>query len=773
MKKILLIIILFANIAFAQQEQPFANKVGALRYLVARPTVQDLNISGTVTKWHSVVRIGTTPLTNNITIVLPQNTLNEKGYIELKRIDGAAYTVTIVAFAGDVVNITNPTALNSQGGSIILRSVSATRSEQVGGLSPSVTSNDANAQMFTDNTPTQITNGTNITESAQIRRSGVTVLGSTAVGVTDANAKLKVVGNIELDESTSTTGNITKGGLRFLHNANNNSSVYLGSDAGNLSSSSGFNVGIGSASLSNNQTSGTHNIGIGYGSLGLLQTGTRNIGIGYNAIAYSNVADNIGIGQESGYFNTSGIQNVSIGNYSMYNNRASKNLAIGYSSLGNTGINTTAGSFVVGTTYRIISAGTTNYTLIGSVNNSSGTYFVASGIGSGTGTALPMITGEYNIAIGNNVLSKNTTGNGNTGIGYQSLLNNTTGVNMTAIGYETLRNNTTGFNNTANGFVALQSNTTGSNNTGIGYNSLQVNTTASNNTGLGYASLAFNTTGSSNTALGSSSSYYNLTGSFNTSIGHQSLLTNLASNNIGIGYFALGNTTNTDAGNFVIGTTYKIISVGSTDFTLIGSPDNNSGTNFVATGVGSGSGIARAMVTGVRNLSIGNNTLSKNTTGYYNTVVGQDAGIAITTSFQNTGVGSESFYLTTTGSNHTAVGHGAGYNILTGVNSVFLGNYAGRNVSQLTSASNSIAIGANTFTTASNQAVIGDVNITQTILRGQVTLRSYTVATLPTGITGSIAFVTDASAPSYGVTAVGGGSVGKMVLFDGVSWKIN
>jgi nitrous oxidase accessory protein NosD len=47
----------------------------------------------------------------------------------------------------------------------------------------------------------------------------------------------------------------------------------------------------------------------------------------------------------------------------------------------------TAGSFVAGTTYRIVSVGTTNFTLIGAVANISGIHFIATGAGTGTGTA--------------------------------------------------------------------------------------------------------------------------------------------------------------------------------------------------------------------------------------------------------------------------------------------------------------------------------------------------------------------------------------------------
>jgi hypothetical protein len=51
------------------------------------------------------------------------------------------------------------------------------------------------------------------------------------------------------------------------------------------------------------------------------------------------------------------------------------------------GYTVTAGSFVVGKIYRIVSVGTTNFTLIGATNNTVGTHFIATGAGTGTGTA--------------------------------------------------------------------------------------------------------------------------------------------------------------------------------------------------------------------------------------------------------------------------------------------------------------------------------------------------------------------------------------------------
>jgi hypothetical protein len=47
-----------------------------------------------------------------------------------------------------------------------------------------------------------------------------------------------------------------------------------------------------------------------------------------------------------------------------------------------------------------------------------------------------------------------------------------------------------------------------------------------------------------------------------------------------------------DSGSFVIGKEYKIKTIGTTDFVLIGSVDSDIGTIFTATGVGTGTGIA-------------------------------------------------------------------------------------------------------------------------------------------------------------------------------------
>ena len=58
----------------------------------------------------------------------------------------------------------------------------------------------------------------------------------------------------------------------------------------------------------------------------------------------------------------------------------------------------------------------------------------------------------------------------------------------------------------------------------------------------------------------------------------------------------------------------------------------------------------------------------------------------------------------------------------------------------------------------------------EVIADGVVRLKNYTVVTLPTGVEGDTAYVTDATAPTYLGTLTGGGSVKCPVFFNGTAW---
>jgi hypothetical protein len=53
-----------------------------------------------------------------------------------------------------------------------------------------------------------------------------------------------------------------------------------------------------------------------------------------------------------------------------------------------------------------------------------------------------------------------------------------------------------------------------------------------------------------------------------------------------------------------------------------------------------------------------------------------------------------------------------------------------------------------------------------------IRLKGYTVATLPTGVTGYRVYVTDALAPTFGATVAGGGAVTIPVFYDGANWIV-
>jgi hypothetical protein len=94
------------------------------------------------------------------------------------------------------------------------------------------------------------------------------------------------------------------------------------------------------------------------------------------------------------------------------------------------------------------------------------------------------------------------------------------------------------------------------------------------------------------------SGYITTQGAANLGTG-ASAVTNLYGNT------SIGNISVT-AGSFVIGQTYTITSVGSTNFTLVGASGNTVGVTFTATGVGSGTGTA---TTPTANLTVSGNAV--------------------------------------------------------------------------------------------------------------------------------------------------------------------
>jgi hypothetical protein len=307
-------------------------------------------------------------------------------------------------------------------------------------------------------------------------------------------------GNLTLVDSTAAAGNIMKGAARFIHNFGANN-TFIGANAGNLTMTGQANTGSGATALGNN-TTGILNTANGAGALAANTTGTQNTATGASALAS----------------NTTATQNTANGTEALFTNLVAPfNTAVGYQALRNSGPAVGAAAILAARSYTIQFVGTTDFTLIGASSNTVGTLFIATGPGSGTGTAA--YNSGNNTAIGSTALFSNTGGGGNTGSGSESLRVNTLGSSNTANGYAALRNNTTGNFNTASGRTSLYSNMTGDFNTAMGGDALRGGT-GSNNTAMGSAALYGAVSGSFNTALGANAGANLTTGDYNIDIGN-------------------------------------------------------------------------------------------------------------------------------------------------------------------------------------------------------------------------------------------------------------
>lgn len=88
---------------------------------------------------------------------------------------------------------------------------------------------------------------------------------------------------------------------------------------------------------------------------------------------------------------------------------------------------------------------------------------------------------------------------------------------------------------------------------------------------------------------------------------------------------------------------------------------------------------------------------------------------------------------------------------------------------------NVTVLGASAEATKSNQVTLGDSNITEVKTSGTYVSGGYTVATLPTGVTGARAYVTDSNVTAsgnFGATVAGGGANVVPVFYDGSNWII-
>lgn len=218
---------------------------------------------------------------------------------------------------------------------------------------------------------------------------------------------------------------------------------------------------------------------------------------------------------------------------------------------------------------------------------------------------------------------------------------------------------------------------TGTANLFLGYNAGANVTSGGNNTAMGRSALAGITTGGGNAAFGEGALQYGSTVIDCSAFGHKAL-TNCVS---GVGACAFGKN--------------------SQEFTQIATSNSSFGDSSMGDNL-----------TGIENSAFGYQALRRNTTGNQNAAFGQGAAFTGTNVSRRCAFGFSALEFSL-GNGNVGVGHNAGRSHLTGDSNVFIGDSAGNNVSQKTDAVNSIAIGQNSFTTANNQTVLGNIGTTE------------------------------------------------------------
>ena len=346
------------------------------------------------------------------------------------------------------------------------------------------------------------------------------------------------------------------------------------------------------------------------------------------------------------------------------------------------------------------------------------------------------------------------------------------GTSNTATGYKALISNTTGSFNIANGYNALASSTTGSGNTANGYYAL-VNNTGNYNTATGWSAGGSITTGSNNTFIGNAAG----------SNGSQ-LVTATNSTAIGNGAYT------TASNQVVIGNSAVTSTIIASDATIHGITVGR-GSGSISSNTATGQSALVNNTSGYNNIANGFDALYNNSTGYNNTANGYDVLFSNTTGIDNTANGYEALYSNTTGFVNTAIGYQALFNNTTGTYNTAFGYQAGEFISggsvALTAPSGSLFLGSGTEALAdgdagetvigygaighgSNTTTIGGPSTVKTYITGIVTTSGYTVASLPAGVLGARAFVTDAVSPTFLGTLTGGGSSFCPVVYNGTAW---
>lgn len=250
------------------------------------------------------------------------------------------------------------------------------------------------------------------------------------IGTASPTETLDVGGNINVSSGSAYMYN----GVPVMRALTSSGNFFFG-PSGNMTMTGTDNFTIGGPNVLGQNTTGTHNIGIGSAVLVRNTSGSSNVAIGNSAM----------------YFNVSGTFNTALGFGSLYSNETGNQ-------------NTANGAYAM------------QRNTSGSQNTAQGSYALFNNT-----------TGSANIAYGSYAHHFNENGNNNTVIGTEAMFNSQTGNNNTVLGYRTGYGLVSGSNNTIIGanVSGIPSNATNTVIIADGSGNRRITVDAVGNTGIG------------------------------------------------------------------------------------------------------------------------------------------------------------------------------------------------------------------------------------------------------------------------------------------------
>jgi hypothetical protein len=267
-----------------------------------------------------------------------------------------------------------------------------------------------------------------------------------------------------------------------------------------------------------------------------------------------------------------------------------------------------------------------------------------------------------------------------------------------------------------------------------------------------------------------------------TAAGNQNIATSQTTGTLTIGgENATGITNIGSSGNGRIELGYGITPNRSNKIINIG---GGSGTKTITLGgvVGGTSTFLYGAFTTSENITVNGSTIGSGSfTDLTNIAFGKEALVTNVLGIKNTAIGYQALTINReaedepANDNNTAVGYRAGWTNSQGSNSTYIGSGA------TGTGSNEIVIGASATALGGgdNTVTIGSGGTVSTKLFGKIIASTYTIATLPTGTTGSRSFVTNhrsaTAYPIFGEVASATGTFGTFnvpVFYDGTNWRV-